>query len=284
MHLQSTGSRAATLLAKRPGLFCRVMIGKVSSARRLPALPARKRINGVAFEYDLPLYRGTAPMYFGSYAPLVVEAMKQYLKPGGVFIDVGANIGYLSAIGAGLVGPPGEVHSFEPVPVYYDRLRSLADLNPLYTFFPNACAAGNSRGSCAIYVTREPGQNTMVRAYQGTEEIVSSLEVPVVRLDAYIAEKKIRRISLIKIDAEGFECPVLNGLEEYFTRTGERPPIICEIAPRAYPLLRASLADLAIYMNRFGYSARDLIDSETRVDISRIKNVEDVLFLAESSR
>jgi FkbM family methyltransferase len=284
MHLEATASRAATLLAKRPGLFCRVMIGKVKSARRLPPLPARKQINGVTFEYDLAHYRGTAPMYFGSYAPLVVEAMKRYLKPGGVFIDVGANIGYLSAIAAGLVGPAGEVHSFEPVPVYYERLRRLAELNPCYAFYLNACAAGNSAGSCTIYVTREPGQNTMVRSYQETGEIVSVIEVPVVRLDAHIAERKIRRISLIKIDAEGFEFPIVRGLEEYFARTSERPPIVCEIAPRAYPLMKTSLTDLAKYLARFGYSARDLIDAEARLDITRIKNVEDVLFLAESSR
>jgi hypothetical protein len=97
MHLQARASRAATLLAKNPALFCRVMIGKLNATRPMPPLPAVKRINNVLFEYDLGDYRGTAPMYFGSYAPLIIDVMKRYLRPGDTFFDVGANIGYLSA-------------------------------------------------------------------------------------------------------------------------------------------------------------------------------------------
>jgi FkbM family methyltransferase len=259
------------------------MLGKINTARRLPPLPAWKRINGVVFEYDLAHYRGTAPMYFGSYAPLVVEAMKRYLGPGGIFFDVGANIGYLSAIGAGLVGPRGEVHAFEPVPAYSDRVRRLTELNPRHTIFANAHAAGETAGACTIYITREPGQNTMVRAYQQPTEIISTLEVPVVRLDDYIERKKVRRISLVKIDAEGFELPVLRGLDRYFALTGERPPIVCEIAPRSYALQGKKLADLVNYMSGHGYSARDLIDPDTHVDVCGITQVEDVLFLASES-
>ena len=68
MHLTATASRATTLLTKNPGLFCRVMLAKLNTARRMPPLPARKRIANVDFEFDLDTYRGTAPMYFGSYA------------------------------------------------------------------------------------------------------------------------------------------------------------------------------------------------------------------------
>jgi FkbM family methyltransferase len=280
LHLQDTASRAATLLAKNPGLFCRVVLGKIKTARRLPPLPARKCINDVVFEYDLAGYRGTAPMYFGSYAPLVVETMKRFLRPGGIFIDVGANIGYLSAIAAGLIGPKGEVHAFEPVPAYARRLQKLAEMNAGHVIIANAQATGENAGTCTIYITREPGQNTMLRAYQNPLEIISTLEVPVIRLDDYIAAKRIRDISLIKIDAEGFELPVLRGLERYFSSSGERPPIICEIAPRAYALQGKTIADLEIYMSHFGYSARDLIDAETAVDIRAIKQVGDVLFVA----
>ncbi len=280
MHLQATAARAATLLTRNPGLFCRVMLGKVQSTRRMPSLPARRRMNGVVFEYDTADYRGAAPMYFGSYAPLVVEAMKRYLRRGGVFIDVGANIGYLSAIAAGLVGIEGQIHSFEPVPAYYEKLHKFAEMNSRYVIVPNACAVGEHAGSCTIYVTREPGQNTLIPAYQREAEIISTLHVPLARLDEYIAEKNIALVSLIKIDAEGFEFPVLKGLETYFSSTDKRPPIICEIAPRAYSLLGKSLSDLRNYMCRFGYSAYDLADGRTPVDLLTIKRVDDVLFLA----
>ena len=245
------------------------------------AAPGVRRINNILFEYDLGDYRGTAPMYFGSYAPLVVDAMKRYLTPGDTFIDVGANIGYLSAIAAGLVGERGQVHSFEPVPAYFDRLNRLAQLNPEHSIIVNSCAAGDKPDTCTIYVTREPGQNTLVRSYKSEVEIVATLEVPVVRLDSYIDTHHIDRVALIKIDAEGFELPVLRGLGGYFEKSAWRPPIICEIAPRAYPLMGLSVHELAAFMSGFGYTPRDLIDGVRPLNLSAIKHVEDVLFVAE---
>ncbi len=282
MYLRAAASRATTLLAKNPSLFCRVLLAKLNTTRSLPPLPAQKRIEDVVFEYDLGNYRGTAPMYFGSYGLLIVAAMKRLLKPGGVFVDVGANIGYLSAIAAGIVGKQGQVHCFEPVPTYFERLERLVELNPGHSITINSKAAGEAPGDCTIYVTREPGQNTMVPAYKSGPEIISTLNVPVVRLDSYFAERKINRISLLKIDAEGFELPVLKGLQHFLEGSKQRPAIICEIAPRAYSLMGRTISELSEYMAAYGYSAYDLIDGKTPINLSSIQHVEDVLFAAKA--
>jgi FkbM family methyltransferase len=282
MYLRAAASRATTLLAKNPSLFCRVLLAKLNTTRSLPPLPAQKRIEDVVFEYDLGNYRGTAPMYFGSYGLLIVAAMKRLLKPGGVFVDVGANIGYLSAIAAGIVGKQGQVHCFEPVPTYFERLERLVELNPGHSITINSKAAGEAPGDCTIYVTREPGQNTMVPAYKSGPEIISTLNVPVVRLDSYFAERKINRISLLKIDAEGFELPVLKGLQHFLEGSKQRPAIICEIAPRAYSLMGRTISELSEYMAAYGYSAYDLIDGKTPINLSSIQRVEDVLFTAKA--
>ena len=283
MHLQATATRAATLLARNPMLFCQVMLAKLNSTRPMPALPARKRIGKIVLEYDLAGYRGTAPMYFGSYSLLVVNAMRRILRPGGVFVDVGANIGYLSAVAADLVGPTGQVHAFEPVPEYFEKLRRLAALNPQYSIQLNACAAGEAFGAQQIYVAREPGQSTLVPSYKSDAEIASSRTVAVVRLDAYLAERKIARVNLIKIDAEGFELPILQGTRRYLETQPHRPMIICEIAPRAYPLIGRQISELRDFMASYGYTARDLADGKTPVDITTLQHVEDVLFVAEES-
>ena len=266
------------MLVRNPALFYRVLVAKLHTSRRLPPLPVQRRINDIVFEYDLVHYRGTAPMYFGSYGLLIVETMKRLLKPGDVYLDVGANIGYLSAIAAGCVGTRGEVHCFEPVPAYFKRIERLAELNPAHSIVANSHAAGEAPGACTIYVTREPGQNTLVRNYQPGPEIVSTLEVPVVRLDSYLEERGIARVALIKIDAEGFELPILKGLRRFLEKSPERPAIICEIAPRAYPLMGRTIAELSDYMATFGYAARDLIDGIAPVDLAEIHHVEDVLF------
>ncbi|HXO04452.1 MAG TPA: FkbM family methyltransferase [Candidatus Sulfotelmatobacter sp.] len=223
-------------------------------------------------------------MYFGSYGLLIIEAMKRFMKPGDVFVDVGANVGYLSAFAAGIVGKRGQVHCFEPVPAYFDRLQRLVELNPEHSITPNCKAAGEESGSCTIYVTREPGQNTMVLAYKSGPEVISTLKVPVVRLDSYLAERKINRIGLVKIDAEGYELPILKGLQGFFERSEQRPAIICEIAPRAYPLLGRAISELSDYMTSYGYGAYDLIDGTTPVNLEAVEHVEDVLFLAKAYR
>jgi FkbM family methyltransferase len=280
VHLQTTASRAVTLLAKNPSLFCRLALAKLGTKRPMPRLPACRQIGNVIFECSLPNYHGTAPMYFGSYAVLVVEAMRRFLRPGDIFLDVGANIGYLSAIGADLVGRRGQVHSFEPVPAYFEKLCRLVDLNPGYNITANPFAAGEASSACTIYVTRQPGQSTLVPSYKASSEIVGELEVPVVRLDAYIERHKLGRIALIKIDAEGFELPILKGLQGYWEATGESPAIICEIAPRAYSLMGRNIDELAELVAAHGYTAHDLIDCSTPVDLGRIDHVEDVLFVA----
>lgn len=273
-------AKATALLARNPSLFYRVALSKLSTARKMPALPVRKAMNGVVFEYDLSGYRGTAPMYFGSYALLIVEAMKRLLPRGGTFFDVGANIGYLSAVAAGLAGPSGEVHCFEPVPEYVERLDRLARLNPHHKIKVNACAAGENPGQSTIYVTEEAGQSTLLPGYKKAGEIRKTCEVPVVRLDQYIETHELRGLDLIKIDAEGFEWPILRGLERYFRSTPHRPAIICEIAPRAYSLLGRNISQLAEFMSAHGYAARDLIDLHTPVDLTALRHVDDVLFLA----
>jgi FkbM family methyltransferase len=279
MYFRESASRAFALLAKNPPLFGRTMLAKASSLRPAPLFPAYCRFGNVVFEIDSASGAAAAPMYFGSYSPLVVDAMKRHLRPGDTFIDAGANIGYLTAVAAALVGPLGQVHSFEPVPRYFQRLQRLVDLNPSHTIVANSFALGAASGLATIYVTQEPGQNTLVGGYKADAEVISVLEIPVISLDSYIEARCLGRVALIKIDAEGFELPILEGLQHTF-RDGQRPAIICEIAPRAYSLMRRDISELAELMSKFGYAARDIIDGQSPVNLLALGHVTDVLFLA----
>lgn len=281
MYLRESASRAFTLFAKNTPLFGRTMLAKATALRRAPAFPAQRRMGGVVFEIGAAKNRAAAAMYFGSYSPLVVDAMKRHLTAGDVFIDVGANVGYLSALGASLVGRHGQVHSFEPVPRYFQSLRRLAELNPSYTIVANSCAAGGANGTATIHITREPGQNTLVKGYKNATEITSNLDISVVRIDSYIEARRLAHVALVKIDAEGYELPILEGLRGYFD-SGQRPAIICEIAPRAYALMGRTSADISDYMARYGYRARDIIDGTTPVNVVALKHVTDVLFLRDA--
>jgi len=206
--------------------------------------------------------------------------MKKVLKPGDIFIDIGANIGYLSAIGASLVGKEGQVHSFEPVLQSFQRLKKITEMNPDYKIILNNCALGDKSGVTKMDFAKPPHSSgsTLIPNSLNTNISKESINVPVIRLDNYIKEKKLNKISLIKIDVEGFEFPVLKGLEDYFKINTQRPTIICEIAPSAYQLLGYTRNQLIEYMKEFSYEAYNIMNPKLKADITKFKEGTEVVF------
>ncbi len=263
------------LLTNNPELLLKKFYAKIRKS------PFHKKINGIMFEFDFNYDSAMKEMYCGTYENETVVTMKKFLNRGDTFVDVGANIGYLSAIAMGLVGKNGCVHSFEPVPKYFHRLRNIATTNKEYRICINNAALGDRQGTAKISVTSIPniGWNTMVSGFMSNETIKETIEVPVYRLDSYLREKAIDKISLIKIDTEGFEFPVLKGLSNYFENTNHRPVIICEIAPAACSVQGYTLAQVSEYMKKYGYHAFSLADYDVEIDITTIKNTTNVVFM-----
>lgn len=80
-------------------------------------------------------------MWAGAYERQLVAFLKSFLRPGMTVFDLGANIGYFSVIAAALVGSKGRVHSFEPMPHNFERLRR--NLQPFPWATLHNCAVGN---------------------------------------------------------------------------------------------------------------------------------------------
>ncbi len=252
----------------------------------VPKVATIKKINGVSFNFDFAYSGEIKRMYFGNYQPIIIETLKKYLKNGDTFIDVGANVGFFTAVAAGLVGKKGQVHSFEPVPEYFQKLVSLAENNSQYDITANQFALGNEEKSNKIYIKGRSGvgHNTFFPCFlENAGNGSKTAEVSIRRLDKYIKEKKIKNIKLIKIDVEGFEFPVLKGLKDYFLeckKTGLFPLIICEICPKACAIQGYKLKDLFDYMKEFYYYPFDIINIKKKIDINKIKEDQmfDVLF------
>lgn len=274
--------RAAHLIYAHPAIFVKRLGDEFLP---LPRRRVRRWLNGVAIELDLSLTtsRFLRSMYFGIYGRHISTAMRTFLRPGDTFIDVGANIGYFSAIGMGLVGAQGEVHSFEPVPAYFEILRDMARRNPGFRTQLNQLAASDSESVSPIWVARHNiGWNTMVPGSMQENNLAYSAMVPTIRLDDYIqARLRGRKIALVKIDVEGFEFPVIRGLRDYFAG-GNRPPIICEVAPAAYDKLGTSVQELAGFMEALGYKSFGLTPCSCRmfppIDVRALTTITDVLW------
>ena len=221
-------------------------------------------------------------MLFSAYEPDEVAVLERYLKPGDVFVDVGANIGYLTAIGASLVGPSGQVHSFEPVPEYFRRLETLHAQNPSYNINVNQVALGDRRGTAEIAQAADGniGWNTMVPGLLEGNAARARHSVAMQRLDEYLAERGVTKVALLKIDAEGFELPVLRGASSFLEQARPRPTILVEVAPGAYPLLGARVSDLFDLLRSYGYSGFDVEHGGRPITAESVTDTTNVLFLA----
>ncbi len=281
-----------TLLRRDPLFLGQILLARAKVVLLpVPRKPVQTRIGNITFEFDfankafLDSFQHSRPamhaMRHGSYEPTLRRVMWRHLKLGDTFIDAGANIGYVSAVGASLVGTTGQVHSFEPVPACFRRLQRLAELNPSYNFTLNNYALGAEDGEAVITLGKgNIGGNSLVPGQISPEHTASTCTVPVRRLGDYLNRHAIERPSLIKIDVEGFEYQVIRGMEDYFASTPYRPPIVCEVGADAAQALGYTLQDVADHMASLGYSAFRLTDTRRTVDLMEIEGYPNILFLA----
>ena len=136
-----------------------------------------------------------------------LDFLRAHVPGGGVFVDVGANVGTYALALARHVGPGGEVIAIEPHPVTHERLA----FNRSASGFPQvrlvAAAAGEADGELMIATD---GDNL------GASHVVTSgapaadaIKVPALRLQRILEEAGAVKIDALKIDVEGFEDRVL---------------------------------------------------------------------------
>jgi FkbM family methyltransferase len=165
---------------------------------------------------------GAAIALTGVYEFAPTELVKAYLRPGDVFVDVGANIGYYSLLAGERVGTAGSVLAFEPyAPVRERLLRNIA-LNRLQNVEVIPSCVGSSTGRIFLAAPQQ-ASNAGTASMQDAPS-ASSVEVGVVRLDEAMAG---RRATLIKVDVEGHEAAVFAGAEQLL-RSDQAPTILFE--------------------------------------------------------
>lgn len=212
----------------------------------------------------------------------IVYNIERYLSKGDIFIDVGAGVGYFSAIASNIVGVSGQVHCFEPNPANAVAIEKMVESNPKSNIVLNSYALGADECDSNYYMQEleQSTVNSMVRGVL-SKSTAESLKVKTKRLDTYLSENEIRAVALIKIDVEGYEYYVLKGLSHFFEKTTCKPPIICEIMASAYQDAGHSVGDLIGYMAKYGYHAYSIFNPRKRVDICKLHDDTDIIFISE---
>jgi FkbM family methyltransferase len=193
-----------------------------------------------------------------SWDPHVEACIRRTLVPGDTAIDVGANLGYMTAAMAQCVGPAGQVWAFEPVDETYELLEVCRALNGFDQVTTARLALGAAEGSAEItYDRRHSGLATMHPERVGGE----AQRVTVRTLDALVAAGEAPpRPALVKIDVEGHELDVLQGAQ---ATIGEgRPAIVFEVNERAATAAGWTLADAATLLTSLAEYRFWLIDGD----------------------
>jgi len=192
-----------------------------------------------------------------------------YLRPGDIFIDVGANVGVYSLLAS--ITPDVVVHAFEPSSTTSMRTKANVALNGLeFRIKVVQAALGASRGSALLTVGLD-AVNRVVREGESTSVEV----VPVETLDEYLHDDDRTRVRMMKIDVEGHELEVLHGARNLISDT--LPVLIVEAN---------DLAGLKSWLSPFGYQPFTYApDSRTLSRTAwRTTQTGNIVFLADLDR
>jgi FkbM family methyltransferase len=170
-------------------------------------------------------YGGRGAFVFGDHIEPEFAALDRILRRGDVLIDVGANSGIYTMKGARIVGEEGLVLSLEPNPALLAVLKRNVGRNRLHNVRLRGLAAANECHEFPLYENdNKPNSFSLV----SPGDAISSFSILAVDLDSLVRWEGIKRIDLIKIDAEGAEDRVIAGASRIIRE--HQPAIIAEVA------------------------------------------------------
>lgn len=188
----------------------------------------------------------------------VQEVLAQHLAPGAVFYDVGANVGFLTVIAARLVGPTGTVYAFEPVPENAAVIRRNASANGFQNIQVIEVALANHGGTGELALAAYSGGAVLAEVAK-PPDWVGMLRVKLSSIDDLVELDGLQPPSFVKIDVEGAELGVLEGMER--TAARYRPVILYEIDDVKPDELRHKHAMCKQWLVSRGYLVKEIRDS-----------------------
>lgn len=180
--------------------------------------------SGPAQGVRLLIYPKTEKLFWhGRHEDAVQQAIAGFLRPGMVFWDIGAHIGFFTMMTSRLVGKTGRVQAFEPMPHNRERLLAAAQKNGCENITVCEYALSAAEGEAMLYASESSAMWTLVRE-QSQEQ--KGIPVQCSTLDVYA--RSATPPDLIKIDVEGAELDVLRGGAQFLARA--KPRVIVEFS------------------------------------------------------
>jgi FkbM family methyltransferase len=219
----------------------------------------RVRVHGRPFTIDLRDEEVSFRiLLLGEWEPNETALFRTLIKPGDRVIDLGAHIGYFSLLFGSLVGTEGRVIGIEPDPENAALARLNIAENGMERFVRILEAAGGARqGRATLYrlTVGDRGDQRMFDAKGGQlhrrGRVREAVDVSVVTVDD--CARDLDRVDVIKMDVQGCERQVLEGMSE----TLDRNPglvLVTEFAPAHLEAAGEKPNDLLAFLRQRGFS------------------------------
>jgi len=212
---------------------------------------------GSKLEIDASDIIGKHIYYLGIWEPILTRWIERRLRPGDLFIDVGANIGYFSLLASKLVGVSGKVVAIEALPQIYRKLAYNLKQNGVNNVRTINVAAWNKSEKVKIFSRqdRPSGTTTLMFEWANQWQLREQLEIEARPLAVILTPEEIKTARLIKIDVEGAESHIISEMKSWLAQTDEKLEIIIEISRSMMASQGKAFEDILGDFAVFGFQA-----------------------------
>lgn len=151
-------------------------------------------------------------IFLGGWEPKTLKFLHNNLRSGDIVIEVGANVGAHTLVMSRIVGRTGRVYAFEPTDFAMLKLKRNVELNK--EFSENITLLQNIVTNGELSLPRIGIRSSWKLDSESSSVYAEecSFSEPV-SIDYFIDEYGIDKLSLIKIDTDGYDLKVLQGAQ-----------------------------------------------------------------------
>jgi len=190
----------------------------------------------------------------GVYERAETKVFQRLCAPGAVFLDVGANVGYYTALAGKALGPHGRVIALEPDPESFFYLEKTVAANagaPVQCFRK---AAGEQAGEATLYTSADNRGDNRLYA---NELANGECKIEVVAVDELLEQLGIAELNLVKIDVQGYEGKVFAGMQRTLARSPQLS-MMFEFWPEGLARAGSNAARLLANLTELGFTLQEI--------------------------
>src|SRR3989344_6026676 len=181
----------------------------------------------------------------GAHEPGTTALCKRIIRPGDMVLDLGAELGYFSLLFSRLAGRGGQVFSFEADPFCIEKLRNNISRNGYTNITVVDKAVGAESGKTRFFVAKDKGTSSI---FYPNELGGEWADVESITVDDFLDSRHIKIIDFFKMDVEGAESGVFEGMRHTIAVARLDHRKLCGVVELSPRLLRAAGVSPEIFL------------------------------------